>query len=207
MLLIGLLRSGGFVELYDSSASLVTRFNYTKQSSWHTYGIDPLTGTQTYLFPGTPGKANSPLIATYGGIVANPKPSVKGGFYPSTQTIYLSSKTSGAAIYYTLDLKEPTVNSLLYNNATPIVISTSAVIRARAFLLGMIPSDIETQTYRFFLFSLLFVTIISYILYDDNLLGISSISRRSSKNIPSSLLLAITMSMTRLQIVVKLSVF
>jgi len=80
------------------------------------------------------------------GTIAIPKFSPKSGKYPSAQTIKLSCDTSGAVIRYTTNGAEPTEkNSLIYE--LPISVSSSKIIKARAYKSGWKHSNISTETY------------------------------------------------------------
>lgn len=69
----------------------------------------------------------------------------KGGFYQTSVTVNMTSKTVGARISYTLNSSIP--NNLSTTYFSPLTLSSTTVIRARAYLDGMIPSSITTQTY------------------------------------------------------------
>lgn len=69
------------------------------------------------------------------------------GLYETTQNVAISSQTEGASIRYTLDGTEPTATSTLYS--TPIAVSTTTTIKAKAFKAGMDDSFVTTATYTF----------------------------------------------------------
>ncbi|MDP2172625.1 MAG: chitobiase/beta-hexosaminidase C-terminal domain-containing protein, partial [Candidatus Cloacimonadaceae bacterium] len=81
------------------------------------------------------------------GNVAAPTFSVPAGSYYSPITVSISTTTTGAAIYYTLDGSNPTTSSALYS--TPINISATTTLKAIAFLTGFPPSSISSATYTF----------------------------------------------------------
>ncbi len=88
----------------------------------------------TYLYPPTPGAWNDSVGSSLG------PPSVTfwppAGVYSSnTVAVTLGSSSSSATIRYTIDGSSPTTNSPIYTN--PLVVSTNAVIRARAELNGL----------------------------------------------------------------------
>jgi hypothetical protein len=66
------------------------------------------------------------------------------GTYDVEQTVVLSTTTSGAQIYFTLDGSEPTSASTLYQ--APFALSNSAVIKAMAVGLGRHPSASVVST-------------------------------------------------------------
>ncbi len=67
------------------------------------------------------------------------------GLYTEAQQIELSCATSDAVIRYTTDGSDPAEDSLIY--VTPIHLSETAVIRAKAFKNGWIASDTATGDY------------------------------------------------------------
>ncbi len=68
-----------------------------------------------------------------------------GGSYSSSQNVTLSCNTAGATIRYTSDGSDPSSLSATYS--TPIQVNANTTIKARAFMSGMIDSDIATATY------------------------------------------------------------
>ncbi len=115
-------------------------------------GSDPLAGQSPLYFDTSPIVINSsfqlkavavspPLLDSY--IVhgdykietapvqtASPVFSLPSGAYNSTREVTMSTATSGANIYYTLDGSDPNLNSILYYK--PIVIDRSMTIKAFA---------------------------------------------------------------------------
>jgi hypothetical protein len=87
-------------------------------------------GSQTWavFINPTPGRENTTTAYTNG---REPEPifSVPEGFYPSTQTVTLSSTSSTAKIFYTTDGSEPSSYATLYKGEK-ITVSASKVIRA-----------------------------------------------------------------------------
>ena len=70
------------------------------------------------------------------------------GFYSKAFDLVIESKTPGAEIYYTLDGTDPSPsNGQLFE--TSIRIRKTTTLRAAAFHPGMLPSDIDTQSYLF----------------------------------------------------------
>ncbi len=85
--------------------------------------------------------------ATYEDIptVSVPKFSPKGGTYTSAQNITISSETSGADIYYTLDGSTPTASSAKYSE--PVSVMKTMTIKAIAVKADMLDSDVISATY------------------------------------------------------------
>lgn len=90
---------------------------------------------------------SSIISATYSinGSVATPTVNVSAGTYNSQQSVTLSSSTSGASIYYTLDGSAPSSSSTSY--MTPITISNSQTLRAIATKANFIDSAVLTVSY------------------------------------------------------------
>src|SRR6267378_5083497 len=73
---------------------------------------------------------------------ATPTFSPTPGTYTSAQTVHLADTTAGATIYYTLDGSTPTTSSTVYNDATPIQVSSTATIKAIAAASGFLNSAV-----------------------------------------------------------------
>ncbi len=67
-------------------------------------------------------------------------------FHPTTN-VTLSCATEGATIRYTLDGSDPTAESAVYGS--PIELSATTTIKARAYAEGMNPSAVASATYTF----------------------------------------------------------
>lgn len=96
------------------------------------------------------GMTNSSTVtATYtigsAQTVATPVFSLAEGTYPSAQTVSISSTTSGSEIRYTTNGSEPTSSSALYQ--TPLTVSATTTIKAKAFKSGMTDSATATAIY------------------------------------------------------------
>ncbi len=87
------------------------------------------------------------VVITYpsSATVATPTFSPAGGSYSSTQSVTISSATSGATIYYTTDGSTPTTSSSVYSSA--ISVSSTTTIKAIAVKSGMTNSEVATATY------------------------------------------------------------
>ena len=77
--------------------------------------------------------------------IATPTFSPVGGTYTSSQIVFLSCATSGVTIRYTTNGTEPTSTSQVYTS--PITLSTTTTLKAKAFKAGMTDSDTVTATY------------------------------------------------------------
>jgi hypothetical protein len=72
--------------------------------------------------------------------------STAGGMYTGTVEVGLTCSTPGAAIRFTLDGREPDSSATLYDGM-PFLFDSIAVLRARAFAVGMAPSRVVTHSY------------------------------------------------------------
>ena len=77
-------------------------------------------------------------------IVAAPTFTPEGGDYNAAQNVEIASATAGAAIYYTLDGSDPTVESTPYS--APIELSETTTLKAIAAKAGSV-SEIATAVY------------------------------------------------------------
>src|SRR3954468_10882014 len=78
--------------------------------------------------------------------VADTKFSHDRGFYETNFSLLITCATPGVTIRYTLDGKAPTTNSgTIYSG--PILITNTTVVRALAYKTGLLPSDVDSQTY------------------------------------------------------------
>ncbi len=77
--------------------------------------------------------------------VATPTFSPVAGTYYSTQNVSISTETSGATIRYTTNGDEPTESSAVFSS--PISVSATTTIKAKAYKTEMDPSATATATY------------------------------------------------------------
>lgn len=106
------------------------------------YGRVPGQSTFSFLEKQTP-KAQNPADGYFtraGDVTISPA----GGLFDAPLTVTLSAEKN-AVIRYTLDGATPTDESPEYTG--PIDIGGSAVIRARAFAAGMLPSNVSSESY------------------------------------------------------------
>ncbi|MFW9596696.1 MAG: chitobiase/beta-hexosaminidase C-terminal domain-containing protein, partial [Paludibacter sp.] len=78
---------------------------------------------------------------------ATPTFTVVPGYVTSTQNVGIECSTAGAEIRYTTNGDDPTETSTLYT--TPISVSTTTTIKAKAFKSGMDASSVASATYTF----------------------------------------------------------
>jgi RHS repeat-associated protein len=89
--------------------------------------------------------SSSVVSATYTMVVANPAFSPVAGTYTGTQTVAISTVTSGASIYYTADSSTPTQSSPAYVSPIPLIANTT--LKAIAYKTGMTTSGVSSAAY------------------------------------------------------------
>jgi CotH kinase protein/Lamin Tail Domain/Chitobiase/beta-hexosaminidase C-terminal domain/PA14 domain len=112
--------------------------------------VGSLDATATPVFYGsglaTPGWINGAPSSL--GNVADTQFSVQRGFFTSPINVAITSATPGAVIRYTTNGSAPTdTNGNIYT--TPLTVSSTTILRARATLAGWVPTNADTQTYLF----------------------------------------------------------
>ncbi len=105
------------------------------------------TGSWLIFGEPTPGSSNN--TPSYSGALTKPLFSENSGIYQPGQTISIgiTSENPDAEIRITIDGTEPQPFSSLYQY--PYTTNQNVVVRARSFLDGWLPSDIESKTYVF----------------------------------------------------------
>lgn len=138
---------GGALELYAGESSL-DRIVYGKMDAHISYGRWNESISSGYMEP-TPGKENKEGVRDISkNRCGRPSFSVKPGVMKEPVSLTLSTTTQGAAIYYTLDNTEPSLeNGLLYTE--PIEVTENINVRAIACKTGYLPSKILTGSYIF----------------------------------------------------------
>ena len=138
--------AGGVVHFRNPIAGTIQLITYPKQLRDVSFG--PIGDENRYMLEPSPGKENATKVVE--GFVSDTQFSKPRGFYSETQSITISSKTSNAKIYYTLNGSDPEVSNpeaILYSD--PLDISATTILKARAFKDGFKPTDIDTLTYLF----------------------------------------------------------
>lgn len=86
-----------------------------------------------------------PIVAPTPGQVSTPTFSPSSGTFSGTVDVSISTTTSGAAIYYTIDGSTPTSASTLYAGA--ITITTDTLFKAIGILSGYTDSNVASKQY------------------------------------------------------------
>jgi hypothetical protein len=125
----------------------ITSANITDNNETSTV-VEPVTQTLSGFAPAT-GLSLPPFsmtVLTWTSTFAQaPNFSVPAGTYSTTQTVSLSSTTSGATIYYTTNGTVPTTASTQYNG--PITVSTTQTVNAIAVAANLSVSPVATAVY------------------------------------------------------------
>ena len=140
---------GGYLALRQPGGTVVSEFtNIPGQRANVSYGSFGITEPQTigYFSPASPLLQNT--VAPVPGFVADTVFSVNRGFFSTAQNVIITCATPGALIYYTTDGSEPTTASAVVPGGG-IPITTTTVLRAKAFAPPLAPSNTDTQTYIF----------------------------------------------------------
>ena len=119
------------------------------------------------FFQPTPGASNNSALPA-DSMAQAPVFSKSSGVYNVPFSVLITNPNPEGSIYYTLDGSDPDTNAQLWNG-TPVFIFQSAVLRARTFRNGYLPSLISSASY---LFSISHTTpVISVISDPDALFG------------------------------------
>jgi hypothetical protein len=109
-------------------------------------GVDPTPGERAWI-AGREWRG-SYITLNYEPEVALPTFSPAPGTYITSVSVNLNTPTAGASIYYTTDGSEPSeTNGTLFVSGTPIVLTETTTIKAKAFASELRPSGTVTATY------------------------------------------------------------
>jgi len=136
---------GEYLALVDPEGQTAFAYEpeYPPQRGDVSYGVRD--GRPYYFETPTPGKPN---VGGDNNFVADTKFSVDRGFYEQPFFVSITCETPGAVIRYTTNGSPPAADTgLVYTG--PIRIAGTTVLRAAAFKEGMLPSNVDTQTYIF----------------------------------------------------------
>ena len=118
---------------------------YPAQFPGYSYGVNPDGITLGYYINPTPDGVNGTGLQDY---VRDTTFSVDRGFYDTAFDLTIESNTEGAQIRYTLNGTDPSASQgTLYTG--PVNISTTSVVKAIAFKSGLIPTNVDAQSYIF----------------------------------------------------------
>jgi hypothetical protein len=147
------------LELVIGSNHKVQDLVFPATANWTTWGIITVVFTHDPSWGGDMRIVSHASVATSVNIdytevsvsngtltqVATPTFSPAAGTYTSTQSVTLSTATSGATIYYTTDGSTPTISSAVYTS--PISVASTKTIKAFSKATGMLNSSVASATY------------------------------------------------------------
>ena len=138
---------GGFLSVADKNGNIYDTMTYDQQYPNVSYGrlVDGDTNSPLVYFTKNTFCASNNGIQTGTEVINTPTLSIPSGFYGNPIKVKITCDTEGAKIYYTTDASEPTAESKLYTNE--IEISSTTVLRAKAFKEGLLDGLIATGTY------------------------------------------------------------
>jgi len=168
------------VYLYSPAQTLVSSLDVSCiRPDISTGNIPDASGLVALFYPPTPKTSNN-VSFPYTSFADSVTFSVNSGFYDLPFTVSINNPNGvNSQVYFTLDGSDPTTSSFLYNDS-PIPINESTVLKARAFLDGLLPGDIKASTY---LFNVDHITpVISVITCNENLYGPTGIFDNFNKD-------------------------
>jgi hypothetical protein len=147
-------KGGDYLALVDPSFEVASEFgpvgsDYPGQDDDVSYGLHPVSGEPVYFASPTPGAVNDA-----GGLarVADTKFNLKRGYYQTAINVEITSATTDATIYYTLDGSLP-INDAGVPQASaqaysgPIALTQTTAVRAAAVKTGFAPTNVDCNTY------------------------------------------------------------
>lgn len=135
---------GEMVVLANTSQVLIDKIVFPKQYTNVSYGrLTDGSSSIGYMTKPTYSAQNNNATGTER--LDNPAASVSSGRYISSQSVALSHTNANATIRYTTDGSEPMETSTIYT--TPLSITSTTTLKAKAFATGFIPSKSEVKTY------------------------------------------------------------
>jgi len=136
---------GEMVYLLDPANAIIDTVRYPYLQVDNSYGSFP-DGSVNDAYFGTPTPdATNNSSSTSSGYVDDPMFSLAGGFYMVNQTLTITNSFPGSQIRITMDGSVPDMSDPLYSAS--IGIDSNMIIRARAFAIGYLPSEIITKSY------------------------------------------------------------
>jgi hypothetical protein len=141
--------SGEAVYLFSPKQVLLSSLMVNCSDLDNSSGSLPDGASDIFLFhQATPSLTNN-LSIPYSGYLLAPVFSVPSGFYNLPVNVSIENPNfDPSAIYYTTDGTEPTISSQFYTGE-PINISSSVVLKAKAFAIDILPSPNAVSSYFF----------------------------------------------------------
>ncbi|MBL7954219.1 MAG: CotH kinase family protein [Flavobacteriales bacterium] len=142
----GLSRGGETVFLFSPTQQLLSELYIEQEMPDHSSGAWPDGSDNAYLFDTpTPGASNNGS-EPYAEYALTPDLLTPSTVSATAVSVDITNPNGGSStVRYTLDGSEPTTTSPLF--VQPLTINSTTVLRARAFMLGKLPSKIATASY------------------------------------------------------------
>jgi hypothetical protein len=142
--------TGESIKLYNPSGTLISSMKVNCGPGYDvSIGLIPdASSIQKKIQIPTPASSNN-QSSTADNYAAAPIFSAKSGLYTQPLSVSISEQNGhGATIHFTLDGRDPDLNSPVWNG-NPISINQTTILRAKAYKLGFIPSAITSASYFF----------------------------------------------------------
>lgn len=129
----------------DGTTIVDSILGYPEQKADVSYGRNAGNELRYFLEPSPGRPANTVGLS---GLVGDTTFEVDRGFFDAPFDLTIRSATPNARIYYTLDGTVPDVSTALLF-AEPVRIVGTTIVRAIAIAEGLVPTNVDTQTYLF----------------------------------------------------------
>lgn len=137
---------GEYLGLFDPQGGLVDELRFGIQTDDVSFGRHAAAPAEwVYFGEPTPGAANSPYGSATLEAPGEPVFSLKEGFYPAPQLLYLSAQEPGAVVRFTFDGSTPNANSPVFSDSFPL--NLNLCIKARLYVPGKAPGEVVTKSY------------------------------------------------------------
>ena len=138
------LSKGERLTLFTLTDGIIDTVTFIDDKQDISYGRQVLTHNNNWMYypKPTPGKANGAGVWGYASAV---KFNVEGGAYSSAQYVTFSANPS-EHIFYTLDNSDPDSSGIMYDGSA-VDITTTTILRARAYRQGYFPGEIVSHSY------------------------------------------------------------
>ena len=137
---------GEYIGLFNAQGSLVDEVTFYTQTDDVAYGRDPSNPSRwLYFGEPTPGAPNSPYGSATMETAGVPEFSLAEGFYPTPQTLFLSTQEPNAVIRFTFDGSTPNGASPVFPDSFPL--NLNLTIKARLYVSGKMPGRVVTKSY------------------------------------------------------------
>lgn len=136
--------SGETLSLWDAEGNIIDSFTYREMLPDIACARMTNSAEVAYVVQATPGARNQGEGKAR--IASAVQWNVEAGYYGVPVQIVLQTANGKDRIFYTVDGSEPTAASLEFTG-TPLVVSTTTTVRARAIADDALPGIVETNTY------------------------------------------------------------